>query len=90
MWKSFVYGHPDLIKQIPIYSKSEIKNYSSKEVHHFIPWLDAKKKHKWTKSKFESNYEMIELAPNIFKNIRKLNKVDDNIVRGIFNMDHID
>jgi len=80
MRKSFVYGHPDLIKQIPIYSKSEIKNYSSKEIHHIIPRLDAKKKHKRTKSKFEDNYEMIELAPNLFKNIRKLNKVDDTVI----------
>lgn len=79
MRKSFVYGHPDLIKQVPIYSKSEIKNYSLKEIHHVIPRIDKKNKKKW-QSKFEENYELIELAPNLFKNIWKLNKIDDNMI----------
>ena len=89
MRKSFVYGHPDLIKQVPIYSKSEIKNFSQKEIHHIIPWMD-KKKHKRKQSKFEENYEVIELAPNLFKNIRKLNKVDDSMIWKIFCMAHIE
>lgn len=28
MRKSLVFGHPDLIKQIPMYSRTEIRNYS--------------------------------------------------------------
>lgn len=89
MRKSFVYGHPDLIKQIPIYSKSEIKNYSMKEIHHVIPRIDAKKKKK-KMTKYEEIYELIELAPNLFKNIWKLNKIDDKMIKDIFNMMHID
>jgi hypothetical protein len=45
--KSLVFGHPDLIKQIPMYSKTEIKNFSNNETHHVIMRnLKKLKKHK--------------------------------------------
>lgn len=61
-----------------MYSKTEIKNFSQKEIHHVIIRSQKKvRKHQRTTSKFDESYELIELAPQIFKNIRALNKVDE-------------
>lgn len=91
MRKSLVFGHPDLIKQIPMYSRTEIRNYSVKETHHVIVRSHKKiRSHQRTNSKFDESYELIELAPQIFKNIWTLNKVDDQMLFKIFNLNHMD
>ena len=70
MRRSFVYGHPDQINMTPpVFSKSEIKANSQKEVHHVIV-RNVKKKHSRNPSSFDDTYQLIELAPQLFNKIR--------------------
>jgi hypothetical protein len=93
MKKSMVFGHPDLIKKVPLMSKTQIDQESNVQKNHLIPRIETyQEKMRMTDrrgSNFEDAYEMIELAPEIFKNIRKIQTVDDGMVKSIFSLFNI-
>lgn len=88
--KSALLGHPEVLKKVSVMTQSQIERESQVEKSIFVqrtPTVSmSKKKSKEVK---HDDYELIELAPIIFKNIRKIHNVDDHMVRSVFSMINI-
>lgn len=86
-----VYGHPDLLKRVELLTKEDIemeaKNETTFQVFRnesYILEIDN-----MTNKDFTNTYELIELAPLLFQNIRKMSKITNGAIKKVFSMKNI-
>lgn len=88
--QSALLGHPDVLKKVGVLSQAQIEKEIQVEKSIFVkrddhindPVPNA------TKPK-DDDFEFIELAPTIFKNIRRIHNIEDHVVKSIFNPKNI-
>lgn len=75
-----VLGHPDIIKRFNVAIKGDelLKLSKVEKVTQAINAVD------------EFSYDFVELAPEVFHTIRKINNIDEDLLKKIFNPDNID
>jgi hypothetical protein len=80
--RSALLGHPDVLKKVSVMSQSEIEREIKTE-----KVLSLKKSPRLLtvgRSDKDEEFEFTELSPQIFKNIRRIHNIDDNMVRTVF------
>lgn len=88
--RSFILGHPDVLKKVSPLSQTQIDKETQNEKSVFVKRnLTLNSKSKPNQEVKDDEYEFIELAPTLFKNIRRMHNIDDPMVRSIFNTSNI-
>jgi hypothetical protein len=89
--KSALLGHPDILKKVSVLTESQIERETQieksimvkRQPQQFGRTLSTPKLHK------EDEYEFVELAPKIFSNIRKIQNIDDHVIKSIFSSENM-
>lgn len=82
---SALLGHPDVLKKVGVLTQTQVEKET--QVEKCIVLRKALNRMTIIPSKTQSKddeYDFIELAPAIFKNIRKIHNVDDYMVKKVF------
>ena len=81
-----IYGHPDIMKRIDLLSREDIEEEARNEIvfeilrnKSYIAEISKGKSRD-----FSDKYELIELAPLLFQNIRKISKITNGSIKGVF------
>lgn len=82
---SALLGHPDVLKKVSVLTHSQIEKETQVEKTIVLRKQLNRMTILPTKTQQEDDeYDFIELAPAIFKNIRKIHNVDDYMVKKVF------
>ena len=83
------------MKRVELFDKNEIKKYSEYEETYQVLRNESNINtiKQINDQDLSDSYELIELAPKLFKNIRKMNKIESKSIMNIFsirNLKHIE
>lgn len=86
-----VYGHPDIMKRIDLLSKEEIQAEAENETVFNIMKNESYllEINDRGSTNFSHKYELIELAPILFQNIRKMVKISNGSIKKIFSQSNM-
>jgi hypothetical protein len=88
--RSALLGHPDVLKKVSVLTHTQVEKDTEVEKSIFIKRDNVDAFIKVDNStKKDDEFEFIELAPTIFKNIRRIHNIDDHIVKSIFSPQNI-
>ena len=86
-----IYGHPDIMKRIDLLSKEDIddeaRNETVFEILRNKSYIAEISKGK--SRDFSDKYELIELAPLLFQNIRKISKITNGSIKRVFSQTNV-
>ena len=75
---NIVLGYPEFMKRVELFAKDEIKRYSEQEKVFSIlrnEFHIQQPNSLNDRGNYFDSYELIELAPKLFKNIRRMSKI---------------
>ena len=87
--KSALFGHLDVMKKVNIFTKSQIEKITQFEKINIISKALLSGEGQESDASNPEEFEFSELAPDIFKNIRKIHNISDSTIRSIFSYENI-
>jgi hypothetical protein len=87
-----VYGHPNNMKRIELMSKEDIETEAESETTFKIPrnQIYISEMNDREHVDYTNVYELIELAPLLFQNIRKMSKISNGAIKKIFSLKNLE
>jgi hypothetical protein len=87
-----VYGHPNNMKRIELMSKEDIETEAESETTFQIPRNQSfiSEMNDREDVDYTNVYELIELAPLLFQNIRKMSKISNGAIKKIFSVKNLE
>ena len=82
-------GYPEFMKRVELFAKDEIKRYSEQEKVFSIlrnEFHIQQPNSLNDRGNYFDSYELIELAPKLFKNIRRMSKISSRAIMDIFSL----